>query len=181
MKINTGQLDIAEQAISPNFDSRPENEVSLIVIHCISLPAGHYGSDYVRALFCNELDCLAHDDFVDLQEVKVSSHLFIHRTGLVTQFVPFEKRAWHAGQSVHRGRENCNDFSVGIELEGIDTKTFTDEQYKTLLEVCQEMLDFWSLDLADIVGHSEIAPGRKTDPGLGFDWHRLRSQLVCNR
>ena len=181
MKINTGQLDIAEQAISPNFDKRPENEVSLIVIHCISLPAGNYGSDYVRALFCNELDCLVHDDFADLQGVKLSSHLLIHRTGLVTQFVPFDKRAWHAGQSVHRGRENCNDFSVGIELEGIDTETFTDEQYKTLLEVCQEMLDSWSLDVADIVGHSEIAPARKTDPGLGFDWHRLRSQLVCNR
>jgi AmpD protein len=178
MTIKAGQLDIAQQATSPNFDSRPDNEISLIVIHCISLPAGHYGSDYVRALFCNELDCRSHLDFEDLQGVRVSSHLLIHRTGEITQFVPFTRRAWHAGESEHQGRKNCNDFSVGIELEGIDTATFTDEQYKSLLEVCQEMLDCWTLDVADIVGHSEIAPGRKTDPGVGFDWNRLRSGLV---
>jgi len=180
MKINAGQLDIAQQAISPNFDDRPQDEVSLIVIHCISLPAGHFGSDYVRQLFCNELNCTAHEDFADLQGVRVSSHLLIRRTGDITQFVPFDKRAWHAGQSSYKGRENCNNFSVGIELEGIDTGTFTDEQYNSLLEVCQEMLNSWSIDVDHIVGHSEIAPGRKTDPGSGFDWGRLRSELVSS-
>ena len=177
MNIGEAGLDIARQVTSPNCDERPIDEISLVVIHCISLPAGHFGTRYVEALFCNDLDCVEHPDFADLMDLRVSSHLFVRRNGEVIQFVPFEKRAWHAGQSTFNQRSQCNDFSVGIELEGIDTGQFTDVQYRLLGEICREMQSKWMLEDNFFVGHSDIAPGRKTDPGSGFDWQRFRQSL----
>lgn len=177
MQIREGWLTGAAQVASPNCDERPNAEVSLIVIHCISLPAGHYGNHYVEQLFTNCLDCEAHPDFDDIRSLQVSSHLLIRRDGSCTQFVPFQKRAWHAGESSFSGRSQCNDFSIGVELEGIDTGTFTDRQYEELVEVCRLMMTTWQIPLEHIVGHSDIAPGRKTDPGIGFDWQRLRREL----
>lgn len=177
MRIRDGIISEVKQVPSSNCDARPDGEISLIVIHCISLPAGHFDTDYVEALFCNQLDCNAHQDFADLDGVKVSSHLFIRRDGQVLQFVPFQLRAWHAGKSSFLGRENCNDFSVGIELEGVEDGEYADRQYEVLADVCRVMLKKWSLDSSRITGHSDIAPGRKRDPGPGFDWERLRGKL----
>jgi len=178
MQIHDGKLSIARQINCPNFDERPDGEVSLIVIHCISLPAAHFGSNYVEALFCNEISGTEHDDFGELGDLKVSSHLFIRRDGEVLQFVAFDKRAWHAGNSSYRGRSNCNDYSVGVELEGVEDGEYADSQYSILRQICQEMLKTWSLGPESIVGHCDIAPGRKTDPGDGFDWNRLRDGLL---
>jgi AmpD protein len=178
MLIRNGEIDIARQIICSNCDDRPDNEISLIVVHCISLPAGNYDTDFVEALFCNHLQCSAHPDFADLEGLKVSSHLFIRRDGTVLQFVPFHRRAWHAGKSNYAGRESCNDFSVGIELEGVEDGEYADEQYCVLANICQVMLASWSLDSSRIVGHSDIAPGRKKDPGPGFDWDRLKDKLA---
>ena len=177
MKITSGKLDIARQVASPNYDQRPENEISLVVIHGISLPAGHFGSDFVEALFCNQLDCSVHGDFAGLAGVKVSSHLFIRRSGQVIQFVPFNYRAWHAGVSSFEGRENCNDFSVGIELEGTDQGGYSELQYQKLRAISGLMQSSWCLTTAAFVGHADIAPGRKTDPGVSFDWCRFRRGL----
>ena len=176
MQIIEGLLDQAKQIASPNWDERPENEISLIVIHCISLPAGHYGNAYVEKLFCNQITGLEHQDFCDLAALKVASHLFIRRTGEVIQFVPFHRRAWHAGVSQFRGKENCNDFSVGIELEGIETGEYSPHQYEILGKICSIMQAQWSLDRDVFVAHSDIAPNRKSDPGPGFDWSKLFSQ-----
>ena len=178
LNIISGRLDIARQVTSPNCNRRPNDEISLIVIHGISLPAGHFGSRYVEALFCNQLKGTEHGDFVELDELKVSSHLFIQRTGEVIQFVPFHLRAWHAGKSIYQGREECNDFSVGIELEGTENDEYADRQYKVLIDICHLMLATWFLGKEAIVGHSDIAPGRKKDPGAGFDWPRLRAGLT---
>ena len=177
MKIQEGKINVATQIICSNCDERPDSEISLIVIHCISLPAGHFGTDYVESLFCNRLNCAAHPDFADLEGLRVSSHLFIRRDGSVLQFVPFHLRAWHAGKSTFSGRENCNDFSIGIELEGVEDGEYTDDQYSVLGDMCKTMLADWSLDFSRIVGHSDIAPGRKNDPGPGFDWDRLKGTL----
>ncbi len=177
MQISKDRLDIARQIKSPNFDDRPSSEISIIVIHCISLPAGHFGSDFVENLFCNKLDEGSHGDFNDLAGLKVSSHLFIRRNGDVIQFVPFSKRAWHAGKSTFRGRDNCNDFSIGIELEGIENCAYTDTQYNRLRDICREMSSTFNISSDDIVGHSDIAPGRKSDPGERFDWQRLKEGL----
>lgn len=157
---------------SPNQDERPEPmEISLIVIHGISLPAGHFGGEYVERLFTNTLDCGCHADFEQLGSVKVSSHLFIGRDGRMVQFVPFNMRAWHAGISHYEGQDACNDFSIGIELEGTDESGYTNAQYHRLLEVCQSLFKSYPRMGADrIVGHCHIAPERKTDPGIGFDW-----------
>jgi len=173
MRIFEGILDQAKQIASPNCDERPLKEISLVVIHCISLPAGHFGNTYVEKLFCNEISGDEHPDFCDLPCLKVSSHLFIRRNGEIIQFVPFHKRAWHAGKSEFRGRENCNDFSVGIELEGIDTGEYSQHQYEILGEICSIMQSQWSLDRDVFVAHSDIAPNRKSDPGPGFDWDKL--------
>ena len=178
MRIREGKLDIARQVTSPNYNERPGGEISLVVIHGISLPAGHFGSRYVEALFCNRLDCTAHEDFKDLESVQVSSHLFIRRTGEVIQFVPFHLRAWHAGVSSYDGRENCNDFSVGIELEGTDNGAYDDRQYASLQSICCLMSATWSLDQNAFVGHCDIAAGRKTDPGAEFNWQRFRAGMA---
>jgi len=169
----------AERVPSPNCDQRPvASSLDLIVIHNISLPPKQYGTRKVLEFFCNQLDCNSHPYFAQLKDVRVSSHLFIRRNGDVVQFVPFNLRAWHAGQSNFQGRNACNDFSIGIELEGSDDDPFEAAQYDNLIAVVQCLLRHYpSLSAKAIVGHSDIAPGRKTDPGPLFDWLRLRSAI----
>lgn len=148
--------------------------MELVVIHCISLPPGRFGGDDVARLFCNELDCDRHDSYDSLRGVRVSAHLYIDRRGRTLQFVPFDRRAWHAGMSSWRGRPGCNDYSIGIELEGVDHGPFTQAQYRRLERVLDALLRRYPrLSPEAIVGHQEIAPGRKTDPGRGFDWRRI--------
>jgi len=165
----------ARRLPSPNADARPDPEdVSLVVVHGISLPPGEFGTGCVEALFTNTLDTGVHPSLSDLRGVRVSSHLLISRRGRLTQFVPFDRRAWHAGGSSHRGRSNCNDYSIGIELEGTDRRPYANSQYRRLEEVLAALFSRYPrLSLADVVGHAEIAPGRKTDPGPAFDWPRL--------
>lgn len=157
---------------SPNFDQRSDPcDISLVVLHCISLPEGRYGTGYVEDLFCNRLDCSRHESFADLVGVEVSAHVFITRRGRVTQFVPFCERAWHAGASSFRGRSRCNDFAIGIELEGTDRSAYTKSQYRSLARVLRALLARYPrLGPDTVVGHQEIAPGRKSDPGDRFDW-----------
>jgi AmpD protein len=181
MHIDTqnGLLREAKYSHSPNFDERPADcQLDLLVIHGISLPPGEYGSDDVKALFTNTLDASKHPYFETLADVKVSCHLFIRRDGEVLQFVPFHKRAWHAGASCFEGRENCNHFSIGIELEGTDTDAYTAVQYTQLAEVTRAIVEAYpAIKPSRIVGHSDIAPSRKTDPGEGFDWEHYRSLI----
>lgn len=164
---------------SPNQSERPDGStVDLLVIHSISLPPGRYGTGCIDQLFCNQLDPAADPYFAGIAGLRVSAHLLIDRQGQVTQYVPFDCKAWHAGESQYRGRRQCNDFSIGIELEGTDDSPFADIQYVRLTAVIQAL---WSaypeLPTDAIVGHSDIAPGRKTDPGPHFDWQRLRVAL----
>ncbi len=177
---NNGELiNGARQLNSPNFDERPDStEVSLLVIHGISLPPKCYGGSYIDQLFTNCLDPKEHEYFAEIYHLRVSSHLLISRQGELTQYVPFTKRAWHAGHSEFEGRQVCNDFSIGIELEGCDNEEYTDEQYETLSEVTNIICTHWQAITKDrIVGHSDIAPGRKTDPGPAFDWQRFLSMV----
>lgn len=169
----------ARRLPSSNFNARPDGaEVDLLVIHNISLPAEQFGGPYIEALFTNCLDCTAHSSFGDLQGLEVSAHFLINRNGALTQFVSCLDRAWHAGASCHAGRENCNDFSIGIELEGADTIPFTDAQYRQLAALSRALMcRFPALTSERIVGHSDIAPGRKTDPGPAFDWSRYLTLL----
>ncbi|MDO9163210.1 MAG: 1,6-anhydro-N-acetylmuramyl-L-alanine amidase AmpD [Methylococcaceae bacterium] len=164
---------------SPNCDHRPDpDDISLTVIHCISLPPGEFGHHYIDQLFCNQLNDDDHPYFKDICQLKVSAHLLIRRNGDFVQYVPFDQRAWHAGQSHYQGRESCNDFSIGIELEGTEHTPYTDQQYYRLAEVIKVLLDQYpTLSKQRIVGHSDIAPGRKTDPGASFDWPKLFSLL----
>ncbi|WP_051362187.1 1,6-anhydro-N-acetylmuramyl-L-alanine amidase AmpD [Solimonas soli] len=174
-----GWLAGARVCRSPNRDARPDaDDISLLVIHNISLPPGRFGGPYIDQLFSNTLDPAAHPYFATIHALRVSSHLLIARDGRVTQYVPFGERAWHAGVSVYEGRERCNDFSIGIELEGTDDKPFTAKQYAQLARVTRSLLRAYPrLSAARIAGHSDIAPGRKTDPGPHFDWRRYRSSL----
>jgi N-acetyl-anhydromuramoyl-L-alanine amidase len=165
---------------SPNQDARPPGvEISLVVIHSISLPPGEYGGEHIERLFTNRLDPAAHPYFREVHALKVSAHFLIRRDGEVVQFVPVERRAWHAGASAWRGRSRCNDFSVGIELEGADDAPFEDAQYRELAELIARLAA--SVPLQAIAAHSEIAPGRKTDPGTRFDWTRLLTALARPR
>jgi AmpD protein len=175
MIINNHWLDSAQHIPSPNFDDRTDNkDISLLVIHCISLPAGEFGNDYINALFCNSLNPDDHLYFKEIYQLKVSAHLLIKRTGDIIQYVPFDKRAWHAGLSNYQGRERCNDFSIGIELEGTEFIPYTDAQYQQLNAVIALLLaSYPNLSKQRITGHSDIAPERKTDPGASFDWSRL--------
>lgn len=158
---------------SPNQDHRPpDNEITLIVIHNISLPPQHYGGDGVIRLFTNQLDPEAHPYYAEIHQLRVSSHFFIRRDGSLLQFVPCQRRAWHAGKSNWQGRENCNDFSIGIELEGSDFDAFEAAQYTTLNRLLVALQQAYPITA--IIGHSDIAPGRKTDPGPFFDWSRLQ-------
>lgn len=177
--VNAGLLSPARQLASPNCNERPLDEISLLVIHNISLPPGQFGGCHINELFTNCLDPAAHPYFRDIAGLEVSAHLLIDREGAVTQFVPFDKRAWHAGRSCFGGRENCNDFSIGIELEGTDDMPFTALQYAVLGAVTTALLAAYpALTPARITGHSDIAPGRKTDPGPCFDWPRYRALLT---
>lgn len=174
-----GQLLSARQVASPNYDARPEaTQPELIIVHGISLPPGEYGGPWIDQLFTNTLDWDAHPYFKQIEGMKVSSHLLLRRDGEVVQYVPFQQRAWHAGASNYQGRERCNDFSIGIELEGVDDQPYEAEQYRELARVILALCAAYpSLSLARIVGHSDVAPGRKTDPGESFDWPRLRALL----
>lgn len=169
----------ARRVASPNVNERPEGVApDLIVLHCISLPPGEYGSSDVEALFTNTLNPQAHPYFTSIATLRVSAHVFIRRNGELIQFVPFDRRAWHAGQSIYQGRHNCNDFSIGIELEGTDTDLFNDVQYQQLAAVIVCLCDAYpTLSRQHITGHEDIAPGRKTDPGKGFDWAYLHTLL----
>lgn len=177
-----GWLQRARALPSPNFGVRPPGlPISLIVLHSISLPPGRFEGDFVQALFTNTLDWDAHPDFDSIRGMQVSAHFYIRRSGELWQFVDCQRRAWHAGVSRHRGRANCNDFSIGIELEGADTDPYEDAQYESLAALLHGLLDAYPTLAPDrLVGHDEIAPGRKTDPGVSFDWPRLR-RLVAHR
>jgi len=164
---------------SPNQDERPPGvAITLVVLHSISLPPGEYGGEHIERLFTNRLDPAAHPYFREVHALRVSSHFLVRRDGELVQFVPVERRAWHAGASSWRGRGRCNDFSVGIELEGADDARFEDAQYAVLAALIADLRR--RLLLRDIAAHSEIAPGRKTDPGAGFDWHRPLLDLASN-
>jgi len=174
-----GWLRPARHCPSPNFNERPTGcAIELLVIHNISLPPGQFGGGHVVELFTNTLDCSAHPAFAELAGLQVSAHLLIERSGSVTQFVPFAARAWHAGISQFRGRDNCNDFSIGIELEGTDNTPYTDLQYEQLAQISALLQRAFPGIVPDhIVGHSDVAPGRKSDPGPAFDWNRYRRRL----
>ncbi len=178
--VKGGWLSGARRVPSDNFDLRPPGQQpELLVIHNISLPPGQFGGACIEELFTNCLDWDAHPFFDEIRGLRVSAHLLIRREGEVLQFVSFADRAWHAGQSVYCGRENCNDFSIGIELEGADETPYTEVQYARLCAVTRALLAAYpGLNARDIAGHSDIAPGRKTDPGSAFDWTRYRSALA---
>lgn len=179
LSLSNHWLDAARRVVSPNCDERPEIDLSLIVVHSISLPPGEFGGAYIEQLFTNTLDPEAHPYFATIHQLRVSSHVLIRRDGEVVQFVPFHRRAWHAGVSEYQGRTRCNDFSIGIELEGTDTDLFEPVQYEQLAVTIRALLDAYpTLHPDHIVGHEHIAPGRKTDPGVGFDWPRLRATLA---
>ena len=163
---------------SPNFSDRLNEEISLLVIHNISLPPGQFGNNFVDQFFMNKLDPKKDPYFEEIYEMKVSSHLFIDREGLLTQFVPFDRAAWHAGVSEFKGRDNCNEFSIGIELEGTDDLEYPPNQYKTLIEATKALMEAYpNISVDNIVGHKDIAPIRKTDPGEAFDWDLYKSSL----
>ncbi|GFE81301.1 N-acetyl-anhydromuranmyl-L-alanine amidase [Steroidobacter agaridevorans] len=176
---NSGWLRAARQAPSPNFDARPGGILpELIVVHGISLPPDEFGGPWIDRLFTNTLPPAEHPYFEKIKDLNVSSHLLIRRDGEPVQYVPFHERAWHAGASSYQGRERCNDFSVGIELEGADEIPYEPAQYRVLSAVILALCEAYpSLSLARIAGHSDIAPGRKTDPGPAFDWQRLYALL----
>ena len=177
-----GLIRPAEQCPSPNQDDRPDGcEPDLIIIHSISLPPGEYGGPYVEQLFTNRLNWDAHPYFAEIRDLTVSSHLFIRRGGDLIQFVPFGRRAWHAGTSCYRDRQECNDFSIGIELEGEDETPYADPQYDTLIRVISALqTKYTSLCARRIVGHCDVSPDRKSDPGPAFDWLRLYDGLCKN-
>jgi len=175
--IANGVVSTARFVPSPNCDARPPGEaLSLVVIHAISLPPGEFGGEAVELLFTNRLAADAHPYYRDIHALRLSAHFFIDRSGRLTQFVPCHLRAWHAGVSQWRGRERCNDFSIGIELEGCDDRPFAEAQYLALRPLLRALLRAYPI--AAVVGHSDIAPGRKTDPGPHFDWTRLRAELA---
>ena len=168
----------AKRYDSPHFNSRPK-DIDLLIIHGISLPCGQFGNSYIYDLFLGQLDESAHESFCGLGEARVSSHFFIPRDGALVQFVATEQRAWHAGVSVFNGVENCNDYSLGIELEGVDNMIYTDKQYDTLVNLTRALMaKYPKINLERIVAHSDVAPGRKTDPGEAFNWEYFKQQLI---
>ncbi|MEJ6067189.1 1,6-anhydro-N-acetylmuramyl-L-alanine amidase AmpD [Psychrobacter sp. 16-Bac2893] len=185
MTINEGQLSAATWLASPNTNKRPEHiSIDTIVIHNISLPPNEFGTcgsdgnHYVKALFTNQLDWDAHPYFQTIKGAEVSAHLFIERDGTITQFVNFNERAWHAGRSSYLGRAECNDYSIGIELEGSDFVPFSAAQYESLAKAIVAIYDAYPKTRRHLTGHSDIAPGRKTDPGDCFEWTRLREMVA---
>ncbi len=175
-----GWYRFARPLHSPNFGPRPAGaQVDLIVLHSISLPPGCFGGAEVQQLFTNQLDWDAHPYFSSIRGAEVSAHFYVRRTGELWQFVSCDERAWHAGASSWRGRTNCNDDSIGIELEGLEGGLFEAAQYETLASLCPAIAQRYAI--AFIAGHEHIAPGRKKDPGPGFDWHLLQQQLGWDR
>ena len=179
-QIESGWLASAKRVESPNADCRTdESDISLLVIHNISLPPGQFGGPHVEQLFTNRLNPEEDPYFADIAQLKVSAHLLIDRLGQIIQFVPFHRRAWHAGVSEFEGRSACNDYSIGIELEGTDDLAYTESQYQSLTAITRcLMIHYPQLSKERIVGHSDIAPQRKTDPGAAFDWAYFRSQIL---
>tara|TARA_S200000501_G_scaffold186048_1_gene174980 strand:- start:11 stop:550 length:540 start_codon:yes stop_codon:yes gene_type:complete len=164
---------------SPNFNKRPEkSDISLIVIHSISLPPEVYGNNYVEDFFMNKLNISDHDYFNEIKDMRVSSHIYIKRTGETIQFVPLNMRAWHAGKSCYKGIDDCNNYSIGIELEGTDNDHFSNQQYQSLIQISKLIIkNYPKINKNTIVGHSNISPGRKTDPGNNFEWNRYLDAL----
>ncbi|MFL0810609.1 MAG: 1,6-anhydro-N-acetylmuramyl-L-alanine amidase AmpD [Agarilytica sp.] len=179
--ITDGWWSKAIKLPSPNFNQRPDTPVDMIVIHNISLPPGQFGTGCVQEFFLNELKIDQDPYFREISDMQVSSHVLIERDGKVTQFVSFEDRAWHAGRSRFRGRPECNDFAIGIELEGTDDIPYSEAQYLALIELSRGIINTYpGLTLDRIVGHSHIAPERKTDPGPAFEWSRYKKALVAS-
>lgn len=177
MRWDGGWLDAAQHLPSPNYNARPAGAlVDLLVVHSISLPPGQFGTGAVQQLFTNTLNWDAHPYYQSIQGLEVSAHFFITRTGTLWQFVDTDQRAWHAGISHYRGRSRCNDDSIGIELEGLEGNSFTAAQYEALVNLCQSLTQRYPI--AYIAGHEHIAPGRKYDPGAGFDWSLLQRRLA---
>ncbi len=172
-------LEGVRRVPSPNCDERPPGcEIDLLVVHSISLPPGAYGGGAIDAFFTNRLEPGAHPYFESICGMRVSAHVLIRRDGEVVQYVPFPRRAWHAGASCYRGRSRCNDFSIGVELEGTDEDVYEAVQYERLAELARLLMRTWrGITVDRIVGHSDIAPERKTDPGPGFDWVRFQALL----
>jgi N-acetyl-anhydromuramoyl-L-alanine amidase len=181
--LETGLMRGATQVASPNRDARPAGvEAELIVVHGISLPPGEFGGPWIARLFTNSLPTDMHPYFAEIGDLRVSSHLLVARDGGLTQFVKFTDRAWHAGESRYEGRAACNDFSIGVELEGVDTLPYEAAQYDTLAEVVAALCDAYPrLSPRRMVGHSDISPGRKTDPGPAFDWQRAHRCIAAAR
>ena len=179
MKIKNHRLQDINFLESPNFNDRPiDEDISLLVIHSISLPPKKYNTDHIERFFLNELDFSSHDFYKNIDGMKVSAHVLIKRNGKIIQFVPFNKRAWHAGVSSYKGKNDCNNFSIGIELEGSDDDIFEDIQYEKLSLITSLLITEYDLITKDnIKGHSDIAPERKTDPGVLFDWDRYLTNV----
>jgi len=175
-----GWLCAARQCISPNCDERPVDcEIDLLIIHNISLPPGQFGGNWVDRFFCNDLPADGHPFFAEIYKQRVSSHFFVRRNAEIVQYVPLQKRAWHAGVSQFKGRSACNDFSVGIELEGTDDTAYTDAQYQVLEQLTKAIMQAQpAITSQRIAGHCDIAPQRKTDPGAAFDWMRYQRSLT---
>lgn len=178
--VTSGLLEGARFVPSPNCDARPgEQYPEVLIIHAISLPPGEFNGPGIENLFCNTLDPNVHPYYREIKDLRVSAHLLVRRNGEVVQFVPLHLRAWHAGQSQCEGRARVNDFSIGIELEGCDDLPFEDKQYRVLTELTSHiMLAYPSIKSERIYGHSDIAPGRKTDPGPHFQWDRFRNSIA---
>jgi AmpD protein len=176
----SGLIIGVRQVLSPHFDQRPAGvSPTLIVVHGISLPAGEFGGPWIDRLFTGSLPADAHASFAEVAALRVSAHAVIRRDGAITQYVPIGARAWHAGKSSYQGREACNDFSVGIELEGADHVPYAEPQYQSLSRLIGALCEAYpTLSRSHVLGHSDIAPGRKSDPGPAFDWPRLRKLLV---
>lgn len=185
MKVDphTGLLDEAHYRPSPNVDRRPAPDaIDAVIIHAISLPPGEFGGPWIDRLFTNALDPGAHPYFAEIADLRVSSHLLIRRDGALVQYAPFHARAWHAGASCLAGRERCNDYAVGIELEGADDVPYEDVQYEKLVHVLRALMRVYPAIVPErVVGHCHVAPGRKTDPGDAFDWQRLQASLRTTR
>jgi len=175
----TGLLMDVLYVPSPNVDDRPENtNIDLVVVHGISMPPGEFGGPYIEQLFTNQLAPNEHPFFAEIEGLRVSAHILIRRDGEVIQFVPFHRRAWHAGESCFQDRKRCNDFSIGIELEGTDTEPYTETQYAQLAELLECLMrNYPAITPEHITGHSDIAPVRKTDPGPAFEWAKLHHEL----
>jgi AmpD protein len=177
---DTGLIEPAQQVDCSNFDARPAGaKPALIILHSISLPPGEFGGPEIEALFCNRLDWDAHPYFAEIRGLEVSAHALIRRDGQILQFVPLGERAWHAGESCFRGQHRCNDFSIGIELEGEDNTAYDDRQYPVLAALIKGIERAYpDISVRDLAGHCDVAPGRKTDPGPAFDWLRLYDALA---